>query len=310
MRKANPSLCRAKSPHSLAGLGYEGIVETVSPPETRRAALICPSNHRLAVGYVPPNHGTSGLEPLEECWAQEVFTRKSWSCLRHPRKAQTGHQCLRVNLEEPFCHLTDKPGVILGHRLGPTSDFLLPAICVKVDADSPWRATNHPGLKTTMVLPCGSHCQQLPLHFIQTPFPIRGQSPSGQKDAAAPRRGFCTKSYAQSSMWIPTSWASHTIPWLVVPWRTCPLPQPSFELTRETQRADCLEHCAPKWYHEGDWCGQQLQRGWLTLSQGTWCQAEITETSSLGTICSSPPFRESVCDEKHLQIFTFLKPPC
>lgn len=76
----------------------------------------------------PPDHGRSGLELLVRCWAHDIFTRKSWSCLRNPRKAPTGHQCLRVNLEEPFHHPTGEPGVIPGHRLGPTRDFLLPAV--------------------------------------------------------------------------------------------------------------------------------------------------------------------------------------
>lgn len=53
---------------------------------------------------------------------------KAGSCLRNPRKAPTGHRCLRVNLEEPFHHPTGEPGMIPGHKLGPTRDFLLPAV--------------------------------------------------------------------------------------------------------------------------------------------------------------------------------------
>lgn len=195
MGNVDPSLCTGTPPPLPGGPGYKGVMETGcrqilgtsdSQPGEKdvmgRAALVGPSNRRLEVGHVPPNHGKSELEPLVKCWARDVFTGKSWSCLRHPRKAQTGHQCLRVNLEDPFHHTTCEPGMIPGHRLRPRRDFFLPAVWVKGDADSPWRSTSHPGLETTAVLSCGSLCQQLPLHLIQTPFPIPRRCPSGQED--------------------------------------------------------------------------------------------------------------------------------
>lgn len=212
----------------------------------RGAALAGPSNHRLEVRHVPPNHGKSGLEPLVKCWAHDVFTRKSWSCLRHPRKAQTGHQCL--NLEEPFHHPTGEPAVIPGHRLGPTRDFLLPAVWLQGDANSPWRLTSHAGLETTAVLSCGSLCQQLPLHFIQTPFLIHRRCPYGQEDAEILRllgEVFVPRAKRDVQQRFPPIEQITLYPVRWHPRRPCLPLQPSFEFAGETQRADRMQRCAP-----------------------------------------------------------------
>lgn len=153
---------------------------------TGGAALIGPPNHRLEVGHASPKHEKSGLEPPVKCWVHTVFIRKSWSCLRHSGKAHTGHQCLRVNLEEPFHHPTGEPA-LYAEWYAPwaqTATYKGLSSCCLGERGC-WQSleTYRPCLEAAVVLPRDSLCQQPPLHFIQTPFSIHRRCPSEQEGA-------------------------------------------------------------------------------------------------------------------------------
>lgn len=174
-----------------------------------------------------------------KCWAHNVFTRKSWNCLRHPRKAQISHRCPTVTVEEVFHHPTGKPGVIPRHRLRHTRDFLLAALWVKESANSPRRPTNNPVLKTAAALSCGSLCQQSPPHFIQTSFSRHRRCPSGQEDAEILRllgEIFVLRAKRDIQQAFAPVEQITLCPGRWWPGSPCLPLQPSFELTGEMQR--------------------------------------------------------------------------